>query len=46
MSSLNIDLERNEMEKLDKFLVEKFPMIIVGVAVFWFSIVAYGLLNQ
>lgn len=34
------------MEKLDKFLVEKFPLIIVAFAVFWFSIVAYGLLKD
>lgn len=42
-----LQLERTIMlKKIDDFLILKFPHIISAFALFWFSIVAYGLLNQ
>jgi hypothetical protein len=34
------------MAALEKIIVEKFSGIIFGFAIFWLSLVAYGLLNQ
>lgn len=34
------------MEKFEKFVVEKFPVIIFSFTAFWLSLVAYGLINS
>ncbi len=34
------------MAKLEKYIVENFSGLIFGFAIFWISLVAYGLLNQ
>ncbi len=32
--------------KLEKNIIENFGLIILGFVVFWFALIAYGLLNQ
>lgn len=34
------------MKKLEAAIVENFPQIIFVFALSWFSLIAYGLLNQ
>ena len=34
------------MEKLEKFIIEQFPYIIISFAIFWFALIAYGLINS
>lgn len=34
------------LKKLDKFLMEKFPHIILAFTFFWLGLVAYGLINS
>jgi len=34
------------MEKLETFIVEKFPGFIFAFAASWFALIAYGLFNQ
>ena len=34
------------MEKFEDMIVVNFPYIIIAFAVFWISLIAYGLLNQ
>jgi hypothetical protein len=34
------------MQKLETFIVEKFPGFIFAFALSWFILIAYGLLNQ
>lgn len=40
----NLD-EKSMLKKLDNFLMEKFPHIILAFTFFWLALVAYGLLN-
>ncbi len=34
------------LKKLDKFLMEKFPHIILAFTFFWLALVAYGLIQS
>jgi hypothetical protein len=34
------------MEKLEQFVIEKFPGIIFSFAAFWFALIAYGLFSS
>lgn len=34
------------LAKLEKNIIENFGGIIFGFAIFWFGLIAYGLLNQ
>lgn len=34
------------MEKLEQFILDRFPQIIFSFAAFWLALVFYGLLNS